>query len=126
MSDYRAKVGSDVALGSLTVLDPQPRSDGVRYTRTTTAASGVVYREGAYVELVWAVLADAGAYQALLTTFGLDSAQSAAVTVYVRNEQFTLTRYNGIAVRPEPGRGVDWRIFPRNVTILVKDLVVAA
>jgi hypothetical protein len=126
MSDYRVATGTDIALGSLTVLTPQPRSKGVQYARTTTAASGIVYREGAHVTLEWSVLASATAYQSLLATFGLSSAQSAAVTVYVRDSTFALVRYNGRAVRPEPGRGVEWEIFPRNVRILIKDLAVAA
>jgi len=126
VSDYRVSTGHDVALGSLTVLSPQPRSEGVRYTRTTHAASGVVVREGAYVELVWSTLGSAGAYQTLLGTFGLSSAQSALVTVYVRNERFSYVRYNGRAVLPEPGDGVEWDVFPSDAVVLVRDLVVAS
>ena len=126
MSDYRVATGSDISLGSLTVLSPQPRSDGVKYTRTTHGATGIVYREGPYLELEWSVLGSATAYQTLLGTFGLSSAQSALVTVYARDERFTYTRWNGRAVLPLPGAGVDWAIFPRGIRILIRDLEVAS
>lgn len=127
MTTYRVATGHDVVLGSLTVLDPQPTSEGIQYTRTTYGASGVVYKEGAYVELLWSYLDDATAYQALLTTFGLGSVESAAVTVYVRSDKFAWVRMNGRAVRPLVGQGVTWRdYFPRNITLLIKDLETAS
>lgn len=127
MSDYRAATGSDIALGSLTVLSPQPRSEGLKYTRVTYSANGVAYPEGAYVELVWDYLADASEYSTVLTVFGLNAADSALVTVYVRNDLFASVRYNGRAVRPHIGQSAAWeQMFPRNVTILVRDLEVAS
>jgi hypothetical protein len=124
MSTYRAKTAHDVALGSLTVLDPQPRSEGVKATRRSYAANGAVYDEGLYVELVWDYLADATAYQTLLAVFGLSASVAYAdVTVYVRNQVYAFTRYNGIAVRPELGVDGAWSsYFPRNLTILIKHL----
>ena len=127
MTTYRVATGHNVVLGSLTVLSPQPRSEGMKYTRVNAAASGVVYKEAPYVELVWDLLADATAYQALLTTFGLGSVESATVTVYIRSDKFSWVRMNGRAVRPEVGRGVTWdRYFPRNITILIRDLETAS
>lgn len=120
---YKIAEGHGVALVSLTDLAPQPRSAGVKHTRRTFAASGVVYDEGAYVELEWSAIGSAAAYQALLAQFGLDTLVSANVTVYARNEQYAWTRYNGRAVRPMPGDGVDWDIFLRDVMIVIRDLV---
>ena len=126
MSTYRVADGSDVALISLTVLDPQPRSEGIKTTRRTFAADGSVYDEGRYVELEFSMMPTAAEYLALLTTFGLHNATTNAVTVYVRDETFAFVRMNGTAVRPQPGRDVGWSYFPRNITILIKDLVAAS
>lgn len=127
MSDYRAATGSGVALGSLTVLDPQPRSIGLQYTRVTTASGGAVIKEGPYIELIWSVFESASEYQSILTVFGLNSAQYATVTIYALNELLSLTRFNGVAVRPTLGQqGAQTNYFLRDVTILVKDLVVAS
>lgn len=123
MTTYRAAAGHDIALVSLTVLSPQPRSQGIRATRRTNGADGSVYDEGHYVELVWDVFGTTTAYQAMLTTFNLSSALFADVTVYVRDDKFNWVRKNGVAVRPEP----NWdRFFPRNVVILIKNLEDAA
>lgn len=127
MTTYRVKTGHDQALVSLVDVSPQPTSGGMRPTRRSYAADNSVFDESKYVELEFKSLGSASAYQTLLTQFGLSSSvASANVTVYVRNEVFTYVRMNGTAVRPEPGREVNWKYFPRNVTILVKDLVVAA
>lgn len=114
-------------LGSLTVLDPQPRSIGVQPTRRTYSASGQVFDEALYVELLWDYLDDPTAYQAMLTSFGVNSAKFANVTVYVRDATYNFVRYNGVAVQPETGRHVIWRdYFPRQITMIVKDLTVAS
>lgn len=127
MSTYRVAAGHDVALVSLTVLDPQPRSTGIQVTRRSHGADGSVYDEGEYVELVWDFFEDAAAYQAMLATFNLDGDLAADVTVYVRDDQFNFVRKNGIAVRPELGRDGRWEnYFLRDVTILVKHLEDAA
>jgi len=119
MTTYRAKVNHDIALGSLTVLSPQPRSEGVKPTRRTPLADGMVVEEGLYVELVWDVFETASEYQTVLTVFGLGSATSADVTIYARNAVYDWKRYNGKAVRPDPS----WQqYFPRGVVILVRNL----
>lgn len=120
---YKVAIGHDVALMSLTDIDPQPRSAGVRPTRRSYAASGLVYDEGLYVELEWSVVGNATEYQALLAQFDLDDLVSANVTIYCRNDLFAFQRYNGRCIRPEPGRSVDWNVFPRGIKIVVKDLV---
>ena len=123
MSDYRVATGTDISLGSLTVLSPQPRSGGIQYTRRTFAADGTPTSEGAYVVLTWDILGSKAQYQSLLTTFGLSSASAAEVTVYARDENYDYVRKNGLAIKPVPGEGVDWKkYFPRNLTILVRNL----
>lgn len=128
MSTYKVKTGSDQALIDLVDVSPQPTSPGIKPTRRTYAADSSVYDEARYVELEFSNVGNVTNYQALLTQFGLSaSVLDAAVTVYVRDETFAWVRMNGRAVRPEIGREVQWRrYFPRNVTILVKDLEAAS
>lgn len=127
MSTYKVADGSDVALESLNDLSRQPTSDGIKSTRRTYSANSSVYDEAKYVELRFSAIDSVTVYQTLLGEFGVQSALTNAVTVYVRDETFAWVRMNGTAVRPEPGRDVRWdNYFPRNVTILVKDLVTAA
>ena len=127
MSVYKVADGHDVVLGSLNDVSPQPTADGIKPTRRTHAADGSIYDEGKYVELQFTVMNDATAYQSLLSQFGIQSATTNDVTVYVRDETFAWVRMNGTAVRPEPGQDVQWRrYFPRNITILIKELSTAA
>lgn len=120
MSSYRAAVDHGLGLGSLTVLSPQPRSEGVHVTRRDFMGDGSVVDQGLYVELVYDIIEDVTQYQTILTVFGLVAANSAEVTVYCRDALFNWVRYNGRAIRPEPS----WNLFfPRNVVILVRDLV---
>ena len=123
MSTYRVSTGHDVALGSLTVLSPQPSSAGLQYAAEEYGADGTVNRQGAYVELRYELLADKSEYQTILTNFGLLNAASAAVTVYVRDENYDWARMNGTAIKPP----ANWeRFFPRSITILVRNLEDAA
>lgn len=127
MTTYRVADGFNVATGSLTVLSPQPRSEGIKVARRTYGGDGTVYDEASYVELEWDVIETVADYQALLTTFGVNTALTNEVTVYVRDETFAFVRMNGIAVRPEIGREVRYRqYFPRDITILIKALVAAS
>lgn len=126
MSDYRVATGTSVALGSLTVIAPQPHSNGVQSTRRTFAADDSVYDEGKFIELEFDFSEDPTTYVALLTLFGVNVSLTAAVTVYIPDERLASIRYNGTAVRPQPGRDMVRRnYFPRDITILVKNLTVA-
>jgi hypothetical protein len=126
-SDYRVADGHGVAYGSLNVIDPQPTANGVEPTRRTFAASGAVYDEGEFIELEWSAVSTDVEYRAILAFFGLNGlplTMTNDVTVNVRNPLFVFARYNGTAVHPEMGRDVKWRnYFPRDVVILVKNLV---
>jgi len=123
---YRVADGHDVALVSLNVLDPQPRSEGIKPTRRTFGGDGTPYDEGKYVELLYSVVSSVTEYQAILDAFGVKSAGSNEVTVYVRDETFAWTRKNGLAIRPQPGQDVRWSFFPRDVVILIRDLADAS
>jgi len=127
MTTYRVADGHDVALVSLNVLSPQPRSEGIKPTRRTFGGDGTPYDEGKYVELLYSMVSTATVYQSILSSFGVQSALSNQVTVYVRDETFAWTRQNGLAIRPEPGQDVRWsNYFPRDVVILVRDLADAS
>lgn len=127
ISTYRVATGTNIALVSLAVIVPQPRSTGVRYTQRSYSASGGAYDTAPYVELEWTLLGNVAAYTALLTQFGVQSALTAAVTVYVKSSVFGWVRYNGIAVQPVAGVDVKWELgFPRNIVVLVRDLAVSS
>jgi hypothetical protein len=126
VTTYRVADGHDVALGSLAVISPQPRSEGVRVTRRSYAADGTPVDEGRYVELEWSALEGVTEYNAILAAFGLDDALSNEVTVYVRDERRAWARLNGRALLPEAGREMRWRYFPRDVVITVRDLEAAS
>ena len=123
MSTYKVADGHDVALGSLSDVDPQPRSTGIQATRRTFAADGTIQDDAKYILLEFTALASASEYQSLLSDFGIQTATSNDVTVYVRDETFAWGRYNGTAIRPSPGTDVKWKdYFPRDIAILVRDL----
>jgi|GEM_PF-6740801 len=117
---YKIATGHGVALVSLAAIAPQPASPGVKATRRTHSADGAVHDEALYIQLAWSIVEDATALAALLTQFGLASATTANVTVYIPSQLHAYTRYNGVAVRPEIARD---NYFLRNVQIIVKDLV---
>lgn len=130
MTSYRVGIGHDVALGSLTVLSPQPDpGPGVQVTRRMYNGDGTVTDQGRYIELPWSAYTNGTDYLTLLSLFGLNnSTSSAAVTVYVRDETYTWIRMNGTAIRPVPGETVKWgdvQDRPLDIVILVKDLAAA-
>lgn len=122
-SDYRASAGLNIALASLTRFSPQPRSSGVQVTKRTFVGSGPPIDQGLYVVLQWAALGKVATYQAILTQLGILGATGGDVTVYVRNQVWTYARYNGVALQPQIGQDADWNIFPRNISVVVKDLL---
>lgn len=126
MSTYKVADGHNIASANLVTVDPQPRSEGIKCTRRSYGADGSVYDEGRYVELLFSMLPDVATYQSVLQQFGVQAALTNQVTVLVRDEIFAWARVNGTAVRPEPGRDVRWSYFPRDITILVRDLEAAS
>jgi hypothetical protein len=121
---YLIKPGSGVALVDLVAFTQQPSSGWVMWTRRTYAAGGGVYDESPYVELVFDMLLTPAAYVAMLTLAGVNSALTAAVTVYVPNQYGTFARYDGVAVQPFNGADLRRRdYFIHDVKLLVKNLV---
>lgn len=129
MSTYRVKTGHDQTLVSLTVLDPQPddrHGGGIQYTRTTRAADGSLIKEGPFFPFTWKEL-EAADFATILSLFGVNAADNANVTVYVRDVNLSnWIRMNGIAQRPLPGETVTWDIRPKDLTIMVTDLVASS
>lgn len=123
MSTYRVALTHDQALEDLDDIAPQPATVGYQHTRRTYAASGAVIDELPFVEFNWTTIGTATQYQALLTQFGLSSATTAEVTVYVQNENYAWVLRNGTAVKPQIGSdGQRANSFLRGFTILVKNL----
>ena len=120
MSDYRAKLGHGIALGSLTVLNPQPRSAGVQAMERLFSLNGEMTEYGLFIELVWDFLESPAQAQALYLLFGFYGSASPLVTIHVPSFDYSYERYNGRAIRPQP---THTNFFPRNVAILVRDLV---
>lgn len=126
MSTFKAALNHDVALSSLTLLDPQPRCEGLMKARRTYAASRAAFEEGLYTEWVWDFAEDAAGYQAILGFFGLNviGVTSSEVTIYTPDSLGDYQRYNAIAYRPEFGRDIRRiNFFYRGVTVLFTDLV---
>lgn len=125
---YRVGDGFDVALVSLTILTPQPRSEGIKPARRVYGGDGSVYDSPLYLELEWDVIGSDASYQALIDTiFGVSRPLTNEVTVYARNQYDAFARYNGIAVSPENGRDVRRRnSFRRDLTVLIKALYLAS
>lgn len=120
---YLLGQGHDIAYDDLVVIDPQPRSKGLQYARTTFAASGAVVREGRWLELEWSVIESDAAYDDLLEQFGLDLETSAPVTVWVPGPRRIWQRFNGTAIRPATSESMTHEnYFIRDVTILIRDM----
>lgn len=122
MTDYLVAPGFDVALVSLNVITPQPQGDPVAPVERGYGASGYIHDQGSFVKLHWDFIESETEYLTLLTQFGLEAADNAEVTVYVRNSRFVWTRYNGIAQLPEPMQDMKWAYFVRDVDIYITGL----
>lgn len=126
-TDYKVGLGHDLGSASLTLIVPQPRSEGLQFLRRSYALSGQVYDEGCYIELLWDVLYDMPLFGYLMSLFGVNYNDPAHtirdVTVNVPNLYGSYTLFNGIAVRPLwTADALRRNIFVRNVRVLVKDL----
>lgn len=126
-SDYRIAAGHDIALGSLTVLSPQPRGLPVRPTQRTFGLSRASYDLGEYCEWVFDYFVSSTAYSAMLTTMGLGSVNVADVTIYTRNARLVYQRLNATVTLPEMGQDGDWSsYYLRNVVFRFTNLQVAS
>jgi len=119
MSDYRAAVGSSLALASLTKIPLQPFSPGVKATRRVSMGDGSVLDQGLYVDWIYSVIEDSTQLLGVLTPLGLHNAKFAKVTIYTRDDLYVYHRYNGTARRPESS----WEnYFAREVVIRITNL----
>lgn len=123
MSLYAVADGHDVPLESLVLLTPQPFSPGIQYAVRVVSANGTPMEEGAYCRFVYSALGSAASYLAVLTQWGLHNATYNDVTVRLRDRRFQWVRMNGRALIP-PSQ--EWRIRPRNIEIVVRDLVASS
>lgn len=124
---YAVLLGTDQPLIDLVAIDPQPRSDGLRYGRVSHTGAGGMVLELPHVVLVFDVIEDATAYDALLTQFGLDGATTEDVTITLPDGLFAEQRWNGKAVRPVAGETVRREgYFIRDVQIVIRNLTVAS
>lgn len=121
MTIYKVALGFDAADELLEPLVFQPRSDGVRPLVVNPTPLGAV-EHGLYAVLVWNVLEGAEEYQAVLAQLGLNSGVAREVTITLPNFTRNWDKYNGVALRPVPGEDVRWNFFPRDLTIIVRDL----
>lgn len=127
MTQYLVSEGSDIALVSLTAIDPQPTTRGIQFTERIFNLDGSITEVGPYCELLIGVLESEDDYLALLAQFGLDDEDSNPVTVYIRNKREQWARYNAIATLPAIGSDGGWdQFFMRNVIILLTELELAS
>lgn len=123
MSQYKIAEGYNIALASLTLINPQPTTRGVQYTERAVNLDGTFTQAGPYCEMLWSAVGTEADYLTLLTQFGLNDSISNAVTVYLRNERLQYTRYNATATLPALGQDGSWsQYFLRDLVILLRDL----
>lgn len=123
MTVYKIGLGHDVPTIDLDPIVPQPKGDPVAPVERTYGASGVHHDRGGYVRYHWDFINSPAEYQTLLNFFGVNSDDTAEVTVIARNDRFYDRKYNGIAHRPEPLVEVKWEgFFIRDLDIYVTDL----
>lgn len=111
MSTYRIADGHNVALGSLTVLSPQPKGDPVAPVQRSYATSGTIHDQGKFVVWRWNVIKDESAFFALVTALGVSAADSDERTIYTRSERLIWTRYNATCILPQANADFRWE-FP--------------
>lgn len=120
---YKVKTGHDQALVDLVDMNPQPSTIGLEYAREQYAASGVVVQELPFVRLNWSMFETVTEYTTLLSQFGLSSATTSEVSVYIQDERFGWVLRNAIAVLPMIGQqGSRTNYFLRDFSILLTRL----
>lgn len=125
LDTYRVGVGWNLAIGSLSVIFPQPRSNPAAPTERKFSLTGKVYDEGEFMELYWDYFEYETEYTNMLLQFGLSgSNRSNNVTIYGRDSLFTFRRFNGVAQRPEGIQDVKRsNFFIRDVVLRITHLI---
>jgi len=122
---YLVATGHGVALVSLVAMNPQPRTDvPVRPVVRNESASGLIHDLGKFIELQWSMIETPTQLTTLLAQFGLSATTTTnAVTIYVPNEVYAFTRYNGLARFPLQGVDIHRSdYFIRDLKIVVNKL----
>lgn len=120
---YRIGLGHDLALESLTPLDPQPATPGMLFGRRSYALSSDVIDELPYVPFRYSAFGTIEEYQSVLSQFGLLTALTSLVTVYVQDRTYDWVLRNGVAVAPLIGQdGQRNNFFLRDFEIVVHGL----
>lgn len=120
---YKWAEGHDVPSIDLDTITPQPKAQPVAPVVRDYGASPSVHEQGLFVCLEWDFVFEETEYAALLSAINLDSVDVQAVTVQVRNANYTSSRYNGYAHRPQMGVDAKWEnTFISSVKIYVTDL----
>lgn len=121
MSNYRVAVEHGVSLGSLTVIDPQPRSEGVKPLSRSFGLGGTVWDQAYFCELIFDFLESPAQVEDVYTLFGIFDSKESDITLYAPDDRYVYQRYNGKVTRPIPS----WNnFFPRSVIITARDLKV--
>lgn len=97
---YMIADGHDVPPESMSPFDPQPRTEGMQYTRRQYAASGIVVDEAPFVEFLWSMFETGAQYRATLTQAGVLVARTALVSLYLEDDTFDGIVRNATIVRP--------------------------
>lgn len=120
---YKIALGHDVAPEDMAPIDPQPRTEGMQYTRRQNAASGIVIDEAPFVLFEWSMLDPASEYQNLLDQFGLTTETTAPVSIYVQDQNYEWVLRNATVVKPLIGTdGGRNNFFIRDIVIVAKNL----
>lgn len=115
MTGYKVAIGHDNQAG-LTLLDPQPASDGIRPARVLTPASGLAFDDGGYFAILKYSALNESQWLSLLARFGLEYARSSEITLRALADDRLFSLYNGVVVKPQPR----WRFgFASDVDFVV-------
>lgn len=104
---YKVADTHDQAEGSMSEIDPQPSSTGVEYARVVYGGDGTPTFEGAFIRLVWTALNNPTQVNSILTAFGLNNSDSNEISLRAPDSRLTFDDFNGLAVRPVPGDGLN-------------------
>lgn len=123
MAPYRVTTGHGNILTDTEFINPEPSGSFPESVEVKYALSGATYHEGSSFILHWDMIETEAEYQAMLEQFGLDVADYADVTVYIRGKRSAFKLYNAVAHLPEPETDIKWsNVFMRNVNLILTHL----
>lgn len=124
MASYRVGLGHNLTYNDLEPILPEPANGFVTPMDRSYSISGKPIDHGLYVAFKWDMLPDLTTYNtAILHQFGLDTADSSEVTIYVMTPRLEWGIYNGLALFPQYGEDISYSsFFVRNLNLYVVDL----